>query len=170
MNKKLLKQFEKRLMGEREKLLAKLNLEKEAFVDLKRNEVGDIVDKAFTQWEKDRAIDISEGDKRVLVEIDRALHRMRTGGYGVCILCNCDIDPMRLEALPWTQTCVDPKRCRANKAANPVKPAAIPVSKPAEIAVPSPVAKSSASKSPVKASAKSSSKSAAKSKSASKRK
>ncbi len=124
MNKKLLKQFEKRLLGEREKLLAKLNLEKEAFVDLKRNEVGDIVDKAFTQWEKDRAIDISEGDKRVLVEIDRALHRMRTGGYGVCILCNCDIDPMRLEALPWTQTCVDPKRCRANKAANPsVKPA-----------------------------------------------
>lgn len=135
MNKKVQKQFEKRLLVEREKLLSKLNLEKEAFGDLIKNEVGDPIDKAFTQWEKDRAIDISEVDKRQLIELDMALSRIQSGNYGVCIICGDDINPLRLEAIPWTQTCVDPRKCRAKKALAvppPIPVALKPVKKPSK--------------------------------------
>ncbi|MBL8991742.1 MAG: TraR/DksA C4-type zinc finger protein [Spirochaetia bacterium] len=112
MNKKQVKTFEKRLQEERDKILLKLNYDKESFGDLKKNEVGDIVDKAFNMWEKDRAIDISENDKRTLQDLDRALQRLHAGQYGLCTLCGFDIDEKRLEAIPWAEKCVDPARCK----------------------------------------------------------
>lgn len=143
LNKKVLKQYEKRLLEERQKLLSKLNLEKEAFGDLIKNEVGDPIDKAFNQWEKDRAIDISEADKKQLLEIDGALSRVLSGNYGMCIICNDEINPLRLEAIPWALTCVDPRKCRAKKA---VLPPTVPASVLAKPAAKPSVTKSESSK------------------------
>jgi DnaK suppressor protein len=115
MLKKQVKLFQKKLIDERDKLLEKLNFDRDSFGDLKKNEVGDLVDKAFTMWEKDRAIDISENDKKTMREIQGALQRIHTGQFGHCQICGSTIDEKRLEALPWAQQCVDPKKCPNRK-------------------------------------------------------
>jgi DnaK suppressor protein len=43
---------------------------------------------------------------RLLREIDAALGRIEDGTYGVCEDCECDINPRRLQAIPWARYCV----------------------------------------------------------------
>ena len=42
-----------------------------------------------------------------IADVDRALEKMADGTYGVCDRCGSPIQPVRLEALPATATCVD---------------------------------------------------------------
>jgi DnaK suppressor protein len=46
---------------------------------------------------------------RVLAEIDRSLHAISEGSYGICIDCEEPISLKRLETLPWAPCCV---RCQ----------------------------------------------------------
>jgi DnaK suppressor protein len=41
--------------------------------------------------------------------IETALERMREGAFGICDACGEQIQPRRLQALPWTQYCL---RCQ----------------------------------------------------------
>jgi len=45
--------------------------------------------------------------ERHLVEIDRALERVRAGTWGICSVCGRPIPAGRLEARPTTTTCVE---------------------------------------------------------------
>ena len=60
----------------------------------------------------DREIDYSleENEARVLAAIDAALRRIDAGTYGQCERCGKEIEPGRLEALPWATLCIDDKR------------------------------------------------------------
>jgi RNA polymerase-binding transcription factor DksA len=60
----------------------------------------------------DREIDYSleENEARVLAAIDGALGRIDDGTYGKCERCGNEIEPGRLEALPWATLCIDDKR------------------------------------------------------------
>ena len=44
--------------------------------------------------------------------IDAAVAKMSTGQYGECEVCGEDINIKRLEAIPWTQFCIDCARAR----------------------------------------------------------
>ena len=48
-----------------------------------------------------------EGAWRVLADIDTALHRMRTGRYGMCLHCGSPIPLEQLHTIPYAATCVD---------------------------------------------------------------
>ena len=48
----------------------------------------------------------SEG-KEELVLINTALNRLETGDYGLCTQCGDEINPARLDALPYVTTCVN---------------------------------------------------------------
>jgi DnaK suppressor protein len=39
-------------------------------------------------------------------EITLALERVQEGTYGHCIACGNEIDPQRLETVPWLQLCI----------------------------------------------------------------
>lgn len=39
--------------------------------------------------------------------IDAALARMSEGSFGLCVACGDEISSRRLEALPWTQFCLE---------------------------------------------------------------
>ena len=41
-----------------------------------------------------------------LTEVDAAIERVATGGYGVCEMCGMPIDEARLEARPTARTCI----------------------------------------------------------------
>jgi DnaK suppressor protein len=42
-----------------------------------------------------------------IAEIDRALIKLQTGTYGVCVSCGDHIDPRRLEAYPMAEKCME---------------------------------------------------------------
>lgn len=45
-------------------------------------------------------------DMKLLREISDALHRIDAGTYGVCLECEEEISPKRLDAVPWARYCV----------------------------------------------------------------
>jgi DnaK suppressor protein len=45
-------------------------------------------------------------DMKLLREVSDALHRIDTGHYGVCLECEEEISPKRLDAVPWARYCV----------------------------------------------------------------
>jgi DnaK suppressor protein len=50
------------------------------------------------------------GERRVMVRmIEAARARIQQGTFGGCIACGDDIDPWRIDALPWTPYCL---RCQ----------------------------------------------------------
>ncbi len=50
---------------------------------------------------------LSETQRRELQQIDAALARIEAGEYGVCRDCGLEIDPRRLEALPYALLCTE---------------------------------------------------------------
>jgi DnaK suppressor protein len=42
----------------------------------------------------------------MLVEVERALHKLDDGSYGTCDMCQSPIDPARMEALPQAVLCM----------------------------------------------------------------
>jgi RNA polymerase-binding protein DksA len=60
----------------------------------------------------DREVDYSleENEVRLLAAIDAAIGRIEDGTYGRCEQCGSEIEPDRLEAIPWTTLCIDDKR------------------------------------------------------------
>ena len=47
-----------------------------------------------------------ERDLQTIVEIERALHRLDSGQYATCVVCQSRIPDPRLKAIPWTRTCI----------------------------------------------------------------
>jgi DnaK suppressor protein len=48
---------------------------------------------------------LDEQEKDQVESVDRALHKIETGSYGVCETCGADIARKRLEAVPWARYC-----------------------------------------------------------------
>ena len=46
-------------------------------------------------------------ERQMLGMVDSALARIREGTYGECISCGNEINPKRLEAVPWTRHCIE---------------------------------------------------------------
>ncbi len=69
-------------------------------------DVGDI---CITNLSKE-ALFQQRDDRQLRVRMtEAALARIQQGTFGVCVSCGDDINPRRLEALPWTQYCL---RCQ----------------------------------------------------------
>ena len=45
--------------------------------------------------------------ERQLYEVERALHRLENGSYGLCRTCKKEIDRARLKAIPYARDCMD---------------------------------------------------------------
>ncbi len=68
------------------------------------NHPGDIGSELF---EKEKDIALVNNQKVLTNEIDEALNKIENGDYGKCQCCNCTIDKERLEAIPYTTTCIN---------------------------------------------------------------
>ncbi|RUL86124.1 TraR/DksA family transcriptional regulator [Tautonia sociabilis] len=74
------------------------------------NDVGDSVDAAVDSANEEISSQIAEIESRELSQIEHALHRMSEGTYGQCEFCNGKIAVARLNALPYTNSCIDCQR------------------------------------------------------------
>ena len=61
---------------------------------------------ASDTYEQDFAFMSMESEEDLVRKIDRALMRIKDNSYGECEECGKDINPERLEALPWATMCV----------------------------------------------------------------
>src|SRR5947209_16289421 len=68
---------------------------------------GDSADLAFDTGSEEVASQLAELEARELSQIERALARLKQGTYGVCEGCQKKIPVARLNALPFSTTCIE---------------------------------------------------------------
>ena len=73
---------------------------------------GDWIDQSSQESDLHVRLALKQTDSKLLRAIDEAIHRIDSGTYGICMECENDIAPARLEAVPWTRVCID---CKAKQ-------------------------------------------------------
>jgi DnaK suppressor protein len=100
-----------RLVARRDALRKALNGDLESFRDLAALDVvGDNVDAAVDTANDEISSQLVEIESRELSQIEHALQRIVDGVYGRCEFCGGKIAEARLNALPYTNSCIDCQR------------------------------------------------------------
>ena len=66
----------------------------------------DALDEVQNAAERELAIRNLDRESNLLRNVRAALHRMNEGMFGVCLHCEEDISPKRLNAVPWAPYCI----------------------------------------------------------------
>lgn len=92
----------------RQQLLAKLEEldSRDSRDGLIRERCNDPMDQMQTRFEMDLAISVINTDWQTRRAVEIALKLLKIGEYGICQDCGAEINPKRLEAIPWTTLCV----------------------------------------------------------------
>jgi DnaK suppressor protein len=67
---------------------------------------ADALDEVQLAGERELAIRNLDRESNLLRSVRGALSRIVDGSYGVCLHCEEDISPKRLNAVPWTAYCI----------------------------------------------------------------
>src|SRR5436190_15682793 len=73
---------------------------------------GDWIDQSSQESDVHVRLALKQTDAKLLRAIDEAIHRIEQGTYGICMECENEIAPARLEAVPWTRVCIE---CKAKQ-------------------------------------------------------
>ncbi|HEY7911235.1 MAG TPA: TraR/DksA family transcriptional regulator [Blastocatellia bacterium] len=109
MDKKKLKQYEARLLEERNALLGMVERTEDYGREADRDVSQDPADKASNSYTKELLFSQSTTERNRLRLIEEALNRIAEGTFGECVNCGEDISAKRLDAIPWTPHCI---RCQ----------------------------------------------------------
>jgi DnaK suppressor protein len=77
--------------------------------DIAIEKTPDALDEVQLAGERELAIRNLDRESNLLRNVRGALIRVADGSYGVCMHCEEEIKPKRLEAVPWTKYCI---RCQ----------------------------------------------------------
>jgi DnaK suppressor protein len=100
-----------RLVARRDALRKALTGDMEGFRQFAAMDVvGDNVDAAVDTANDEISSQLVEIESRELGQIEHALQRIVEGAYGRCEFCNGKIAEARLNALPYTNSCIDCQR------------------------------------------------------------
>jgi DnaK suppressor protein len=77
--------------------------------DIVIEKTPDALDEVQLAGERELAIRNLDRESNLLRQVRGALARINDGSYGVCLHCEEDIKPKRLEAVPWAAYCI---RCQ----------------------------------------------------------
>src|SRR3954469_4217222 len=100
-----------RLMARRDALRKALNGDLDSFRKFSElTVVGDNVDAAVDSANDEISSQLVEIESRELGQIEHALQRIAAGVYGRCEFCGGKISEARLNALPYTNSCIDCQR------------------------------------------------------------
>ena len=69
----------------------------------------DALDEVQLAGERELAIRNLDRESSMLRSVRSALGRIADGSYGICLHCEEEIKPKRLDAVPWTKYCI---RCQ----------------------------------------------------------
>ncbi len=99
--------FKQKLMDKERELLADLARFEGEARDAGEAEVRDSIDDATASQGASDALEEATILTHTLEDVRDALIRIKTGTYGKCTACGRDIEPARLEAVPWALYCLE---------------------------------------------------------------
>ena len=77
--------------------------------DIAIEKTPDALDEVQLAGERELAIRNLDRGSNLLRSVKGALARVADGTYGICLHCEDEIKPKRLDAVPWTKYCI---RCQ----------------------------------------------------------
>lgn len=107
MDKKKLDAFKKRLEERQRELRHNVSRTAQDGREADLESAQDIADRAANSYTKEFLFSQSNSERQILNMVDGALDRIREGTFGECISCGTEINPKRLEAVPWTRHCIE---------------------------------------------------------------
>lgn len=107
MDKKRLEAFKKRLEDRQRELRQTVNRTAQDGRDADTESVQDIADRAAQSYNKEFLFHQSNNERQLLQMVESALTRIHEGTFGQCISCGEEINPKRLDAVPWTRHCIE---------------------------------------------------------------
>ena len=102
MTKAELEKFKNILEAKRAELSGALRNRDEIAIE----KASDAIDEVQLAGERELAIRNLDRDSNMLRQIRRALVRISDGSFGVCLHCEEDISPKRVNAVPWAAYCI----------------------------------------------------------------
>ena len=123
MTKQELNRYRGLLNKEKERLNNELfNLKKDNINKTQRDASGELsgyafhmADMASDNYERDFSMGIATEEQKRLFAIEEALKRIDEGTYGSCIECEKRIIKKRLDAIPYTELCIECQRTQEKK-------------------------------------------------------
>ena len=106
MDKKKLEVFKKRLEERQRELRHTVSRTAQDGREADLESAQDVADRAANSYTKEFLFSQSSSERQILQMVDGALGRIREGSFGECISCGEEINPKRLEAVPWTRHCI----------------------------------------------------------------
>ncbi len=115
MDKKSLKKFKTMLLGERNRAGGDLShITENTLNKSARDASGDLsgysyhmADQASDDYERDFSLARATDEQKRLYFIDEAIKRIDDGTYGSCLQCGKAIAKKRLQAMPYTELCIE---------------------------------------------------------------
>jgi DnaK suppressor protein len=102
MTKTELSKFKKILEAKREEL--EQIVRKRDAITIEKS--ADALDEVQHAAERELAIRNLDRESQLLRNVRSALRRIEEGSFGVCLHCEEEISPKRLNAVPWTSLCI----------------------------------------------------------------
>ena len=104
-------QLHKTLTGRRTELRKRLGMELDVLSRGKgMQRAGDAADAAFDASGEELSSQLAEFEAKELVQVERAIRRLKQGTYGTCEGCQIKIPVARLAALPYSTLCIKCQR------------------------------------------------------------
>lgn len=106
MDKKRLELHRKQLLAKQGELRQAVSNSEQDGREADEEATQDIADKAANSYTKEFLFHRSDENRRILQLVNEALERIQHGGYGLCVACGDEVQPKRLEAVPWARHCI----------------------------------------------------------------
>jgi DnaK suppressor protein len=110
MNRERVAHFQKQLSSWQEETQRRLTVVAQGRHDDEGVE-ADVTDRASRSYEKELSLLTVAQQQERLRTVQEALRRVGAGEYGRCMGCGNEINAKRLEAVPWTEYCIE---CQQN--------------------------------------------------------
>jgi DnaK suppressor protein len=107
MEKKRLEAFRKKLEERQQQLRKTVTRTEQDGRTADLDTAQDVADRAASSYNKEFLFHQSNSERQLLQMVEGALNRIREGTYGECISCGREINPKRLDAVPWTRHCIE---------------------------------------------------------------
>ena len=120
LTKKEIEDLRARLEEERSELETQLTtIEENSFSASQSDMTGEVAfddetaDAGTATFERERDLSIEQNARDLMQKIDRALHRMTAGTFGVCDRCGRPIEKARVKAIPYVELCLKDAQARS---------------------------------------------------------
>jgi len=105
-----IEKFRELLFAKRSEILGNVTTMEDETFKKERSELSSMpfhmADMGSDNFEQEFALGLMDGERKILAEIDGALHRIEDGTFGICEGKGEKIPKARLSAIPWARHCV----------------------------------------------------------------